>query len=57
MKWGGGLWGIEVQKIRREGAVSQRKTHVDKDEVSEERAHFQSSIQPRTAQVILCRQV
>lgn len=53
----GGLWGVEVQKIRREGAVSQRKTHVDKDEVSEERAHIQSSTQPWTAQVILCRQV
>lgn len=44
-------------KQRREGAVSQRKTHVDEDEVSEERAHIQSSVRPRAAQVTLHRQV
>lgn len=44
-------------KERREGAVSQRKTHVDDNEVSEEWAHIQSSVRPRAAQVTLCRRV
>lgn len=40
-------------KQRREGAVSQRKTHVDDNEVSEEWTHIQSSVRPRAAQVTL----